>query len=509
MGRAFALALVIALSLACSVADEDAAVRSAPGGAEPGAAAHAPPRVILLISIDTLRADHLGLYGHARFTSPILDGFARSGVVFEDASAPAPWTLPSHASILTGRYPLRHGVTSSATALPEDVATLAKRLSGLGYRTAAITNSAWLKADSFRLTADFDVHRSVTNRDYSRRSPSTLITDQVMDWLKEEREQKLFVFMHNYDVHADYASTPEYERLFVDPAYTGAADGSGWQLQVANFAPEHVALCLREFDPAFCAFGSSEKPRLIDGSLPRLAFDAADVEHMRRLYDAGIRQLDTELGRLFVFLDEQGLSEETLVVVTSDHGEEFMEHGRVDHFLTLYQESVRVPLLLRGPGVPAGARIAVPVSSVDIAPTLVALAGGGDGAAKEMDGLDLSVLWRSGDASAFEGRVLYGEAAGGLQYEGKMAGVYPIYWSVRRGPFKLVHDSNSGEFALFDLDSDPGERTDVAAAHPALFEELERVLLARRAAFDLEPTGPAVELDPQEIEELRALGYVP
>ena len=513
IGRLRAATLTVALALCgCPAVDEDPAraPEHAPGGAPPTAQADgsaAVPRVILVISIDTLRADHLGTYGYERFTSPILDAFAAQGVVFEDASSPAPWTLPAHASLLTGRFPASHGVTTVRTGLPAQVPTLASLLARAGYVTAAVVNSTWLKPEEFGLTREFTRHVFVPD-DPSRRSPNRAVTDQAMEWLRETRSRRLFVFAHYYDVHSDYASEPAYERLFVGP-YDGIADGTAWQLTLANLEDDYLEMCHQRFDPAKCTFAAAGGQNLIDEKVERLRFDEADVRHLVDLYDAGIRQFDTELGRLLGFLDEQGLSDETLVVVTSDHGEEFMEHGRVDHFLTTYQEVLRVPLILRGPGVPAGLRVAAPVSLVDVVPTVLGLAGAA--APAGLDGVDLSRLWREGDPLALDERLVFGEASGGLTFELVVGENYfPIYSSVRQGRFKLVHDTKSDRDALYDLAADPREQRDVAAAHPELAARLGGILRARRDCEGCgEQPGVPVALPPEDAERLRALGYVP
>ena len=477
------------------------------GGGDRAEAPRSPPRAIVLISVDTLRADHLGIYGHSRFTSPVLDAFASQGVVFEDASATTAWTLPSHASMLTGLYPLRHGVTDAQTALSEEIDTLADFFSDAGWDTAAVVNVMWLKREHYGLTRGFEKYLSIEDSDYGRRGPSSWTTDQGLEWLSEQGERPLFLFMHYYDVHADYASLPEYERLFLRP-YEGEADGSAWQIERANFAEAHIAYCLKEFDPHQCQFGSKDKPRKIDAEMERVEFVAADIEHLEQLYDAGIRQLDTEIGRLLSFLDEADRRQDTVVVITSDHGEEFMEHGRLGHFLTTYQQSLRVPLMLRGPGIPAGVRVEAPVSSVDLVPSILGLAGVAVPA--DFDGLDFSGLWAGSTSGSFADRPLYGEASGGVQQATGLPGIYPIFSSVRRGRFKLVERSLSGsaEYALFDLTSDPGEQIDIAGQNPDHVAEL-RAVLADRHAGHAGARGAEVELDEDEIEQLRALGYAP
>jgi arylsulfatase A-like enzyme len=475
------------------------------------AAASSAPRVVLLLSLDTLRADHLGFYGYERFTSPVLDMVAAEGVVFEDASSTSPWTLPSHASLLTGRYPRSHGVVSMRTGLPGDVPTLARLLGSAGFDTAAVVNSTWLKREDFALTRDFERYLFVQDVP-DRRAPNTWVTDQAIEWLGEAREGPLFLFVHYYDVHSDYVSQPGYERLFVTP-YDGEVDGSGWQLTRANLEDDYLEMCHNDFDPEKCTFGSQESPWVVDSSVERLVLTEADVRHLVELYDAGIRQLDTELSRLFAWMRKEGVLDETLLVITSDHGEEFMEHGRVDHFLPMWQEILRVPFVIRGPGIPAGVRVEAAVSHVDIVPTVLTLADVPVPAA--VDGLDLSPLWREGaagsaaDVGPFADRFLYGEGSGGLTYDLVVRGFFPVFRSVRRGRHKLLYDSKSGSYSLFDLAADPGERNDRLADEPQVARQLMDEMKARYRDFtpDVEPANP-VELSPEEIERLRALGYM-
>lgn len=484
---------------------------SPPAGDHPAARAEMPPeaaggpapRIVLLLSLDTLRADHLGVYGYERFTSPVIDTLAREGVVFEDASSTASWTLPSHASILTGLNPFTHGVLSSRTVLPENVPTLASILKEAGWQTAAVVNVEWLKKENYHLTRDFD-HYLWAPSTLSRRSPSTWVTDQAIEWLTELGDEPLLLFAHYYDVHSDYVSDPAYEKLFVTP-YDGPVDGTGWQLKQASLPDDYIAFCQESFDPERCKFADEF---VVDDSVVKLDFDEDDLRHLVQLYDAQIRQLDAELGRLFAALRRLDLMDETLLIVTSDHGEEFREHGRFEHFLTAYQESVRVPLIVRGPGVPAGLRIQAPVSGIDIVPTVLSRVG--VEAPEGIEGLDLSPLWSGGSPEPFAERPLFVEAAGGVSHNYFAGDFYPIYRSVRKGRYKLVVEAQSGRHALYDLETDPGEQLDIAEREP----EIAAALLAI-GELRYQPggrgarQGSAPDLDPEDLERLRALGYVP
>ncbi|MDH3211476.1 MAG: sulfatase-like hydrolase/transferase [Myxococcales bacterium] len=498
--RRLASLLMLAVALGCAPdAEPDA---SEPGAGDALAALPAPmrpepgsarPRVVLLISIDTLRADHLGVYGYLRPTSPVIDGLAREGIVFADASSTAPWTLPAHASMLSGLYPHRHGATDVTHQLPEDVPTLATILARRGYRTAAVVNST-------KVSRLYDLSRGFQEFLYvpevhDRISPSTWITDQAMDWLREFRDERLFLFVHYYDVHSDYASLPRYERQFVRP-YDGKVDGSSAQLDMTRHDSEIMEMCRANPEHAFCRNWS--RVRVVE-------FDEVDRQHLIDLYDAGIRQMDAELGRLVLLLRAEGLLDECLLILTSDHGEEFLEHGGLLHNLTQYQEMLHVPLILRGPGIPAGMRIETPVSLVDLAPTVLGALG--EAPPILLDGLDLSPLWRSASESTRsepEGGALYRNRFLFAEADFNRAATNNVVQAVRRGRYKLHRDRLTGKVELYDLETDPGEQADVSDRHPEVVEELLAALHGRGSGA---PEGERVELSSEAIEQLKALGY--
>jgi arylsulfatase A-like enzyme len=419
------------------------------------------PRRLVLISLDTLRADHLGLYGYPRETSPSLDRMARAGVIFDRAFAPAPSTLPSHGSLLSGLYPSRHGLTADAHVLPTDVPTLASLLSDADFETAAVVNSIYL-SERHGLQRGFG-HFVYVRETTDRREPSREITDAGVAWLSQHRDARAFLFLHYYDVHSDYASLPAVEARFVHP-YRGPADGSTGQL--------------------------------LDVRAGRLRLGPADVVHLIDLYDAGIRQVDDELARLFALLEGAGLLEGTLLVVTSDHGEEFLEHGGVLHGRTQFDEVLHVPLWMRGPGIPAGLRVERAVSLVDVTPTLLALLG--VPAPEDLDGRPLPAVVPGAPAPP-DPRALFGEADHGRPWPAETR-------SVRLGRFKLHRNRRTGEGALYDLEADPGERRDVSADHPDVVLALEQEL--GRFRERARPAEAAPRPTPEERDLLRGLGYV-
>lgn len=418
------------------------------------------PRTVVLVSIDTLRTDHLGCYGYPRPTSPNLDAFASGALVFEDVTSPSPWTLPAHASLLTGVYPSRHGMKGPDVYLPPAIPTLAETLARHGFMTAAVVNS-------HRLSEHYGLDRGFRKFLYVRenagqREPGTAITEKAVRWLQNHADKRLFLFVHYYDVHSDYASRPEFERLFRG-SYRGPADGTTRQLQ---------------------AFREG-----------RVRFNAQDAAHLVDLYDAGIRQLDEELKRLLGAIERQA-SGRALVFVLSDHGEEFLERGGVLHGRTQFQELVRVPLIVRGPGLPAGRRIKTPVSLLDVFPTLLRLVGVTP--PPGLDGEDLTPLWSGASRPGLQDRVLFGEAdQGNAEVD--------ITRAVRRGRHKLHYDRLTRASRLFDLEVDPWERDDVAARETEVVARLSE----RLARFLLIPAPVVrpVPLSPEEAERLRSLGY--
>ncbi len=417
-----------------------------------------PAENAILISIDTLRPDHLGLYGHERPTSPNLDRFAAGGAVFEQALSTAPWTLPAHASMLTGRYPSRHGLRTDQHRLRADVATLADCLHPRGFVSAAFVNSAFLLPRS-GLNRGFDTYELVPEKE-TPRGRAALITRLALDWLEAHRRERFFLFLHYFDVHSDYASLERYER---------------------RFAPEHGRLS-----------GRTLELRLIRAGL--VSIGAEDAEHLARLYDAGIRQLDDNLAPLLAWLEGAGRLEDTVVALTSDHGEEFLEHGSVLHGHTHYEELLRVPLVLRGASVPAGARIRTAVSIADVMPTLLGVLGvpAPDG----LDGRDLRGLWEAPGAMARD-RPLFAETSA-VHTEGLS--------SVRMGRHKLIHDLRTDRSELYDLEQDPLEGRDLASERLGVLEELRALL--RELAGESVPSEQAPPRSPAVEERLRALGYL-
>lgn len=432
-----------------------------------------PPNLIL-ISIDTLRPDRLGAYGYDRDTSPNTDRLAREGVLFRQAISPSSWTLPAHASLFTGLLPHRHGAVrfGFSTPLPQEVDTLAELLWDAGYDTAGFADGGFVTLE-LGFDQGFDVYGDpgLANRGKRR---FTEIVAKAEDWLAAGRPLPFFLFLHTYEVHLPYQPPPPYDTMFAAPGYTGLFAGG-------------------MSDAQFAAMLKS------DDWIPNAA-----LPQLEALYDGGIRSMDAALGELLALLDRQGLTDSTCVVLTSDHGEEFREHGSLFHRQAkLYEENVRIPLIVRCPGrVPAGRVVEQPVSLIDLMPTLLELAG-----APVPAGLDAhSLLPALTGAAPPADRPIVSEC------DGSAALSTGVVRALRVGNDKLIESSVPvhSPLELFDLAADPGEQRDLHAGRPDAVADLRAALAVAVVGTRGTPAeaGEAT-LDEAAREHLRALGYDP
>lgn len=294
-------------------------------------------RGYVLISVDTLRADRLGAYGHPRPTSPFFDRLAARGVLFENAIAPYPATLVSHMSMFTGLYPPQHGVYPPAVVLPERIPTLPQRFQEGGFRTQGHTEGGFV-GWGFGFERGFEVY---DDTGYTVDTDIEATFGRGLDFLRAlGSDERFFLFLHTYSVHDPYDPPPDFVAEF--DQHGPAPDSSGERIRGFNHGREAIA--------------------------------PAEVERFARRYEASVRYVDSVLEDFVDELERLGLLADTTVVITSDHGEEFLEHGKLGH-TQLYPELLHVPLLIVHPDRAAGVRVADVVSLVDVAPTLVELAG--------------------------------------------------------------------------------------------------------------------------------------
>ena len=438
---------------------------------------------VLLISVDTLRADHLGVYGYERATSPNIDALATRGAVFENAFSTAPWTLPGHMSIFTSMYPSFHKLESRHRRLDPAVQTLTESIKDLGYRTAAFVTHPYL-AKHWGFGAGFDLYFR-----QPRIVPAELQTSSVIDWLdwhlfhrrRGAEPQEFFLFVHYMDPHETYDAPPPFGNKFT-------VDYEG------DLSPEdHLVTMFSERD-----FPSE-----------------ADYEYTLALYDGEISYVDHEIGRLLERLDQEGLLDSMVVVLTSDHGEEFKDHGSMGHQSTVHVEQLRVPLIFVAPSAfMPGTRVGSQASLVDIYPTLVGILG--QAVPPQAQGADL----RSGVTS------VAGHGAGGKRRTGARAhfaelGPMGEAWSrnfhkksIRTDRYRLIVDFDQASKSLFDVQSDPAEQIDLYPAKRndravRVLEQKLRSFTKAGAAYTPDAKEqPSVELDQRTREQLRALGYL-
>jgi arylsulfatase A-like enzyme len=455
---------------------------------------------LILVSIDTLRPDHLDAYGYERETAPNLTALARDGVLFESAYSTSSWTLPAHVSLFTGLGGLAHGVERPTLGLDPRHATLAGALTDAGYWAGAWvgTRAHGYLGASHGLDAGFSLYRHAPHprrffatpvagrleRAVSRRLDRHAggvreQVDAVRAWLRAGRREPFFLFLHVYDVHSRPDGLP----------YEAPAPFR------ERFCPSGAG------DLDACREGRCASDLLIAMARRQVELYSPDeVERLRCLYDGGIAWVDHHLGRLFETLDREGLADRVAVVVTSDHGEAFFEHGVPLH-MTLHEEILRIPLIVRLPGAAAGKRVAAPVRIVDVMPTLLELAE--VGAPPRMEGRSLAAVLRSWVATPEPVRPMatYDDA--------NLA-------ALRDGPFKLIERTTprGKSHELFDVVRDPAERRDLSRHRPGRLAALRRALADRRARStalraELRAGAPVpdVEIPEAQRERLRALGY--
>ncbi|MFH1312220.1 MAG: sulfatase [Candidatus Eisenbacteria bacterium] len=395
---------------------------------------------VVLIGVDTLRPDHLGCYGYGRDTSPNIDRLARSGVLCENPVSQCPWTLPSFASVMTSLYPTQHGAGIHMNSMRTSFPTLAGMLNERGYATGAVVNVSVL-------STEFGVDRGFEHYDASApgvRRVADQVTEDALAWIDSVDDRPFFVFVHYFDPHLSYSPAAPYDTLY-DPGYDG---------EIGNSFERETYLRMR---PAL--FGEeNEQTR-------------ADWNHIRALYDGEIAFTDEAIGDLLAGLEERGISSNTLVVLLSDHGEEFFEHRGYGHGHTLYREVIDVPLIFSLPArLPAGVRLSRQVRLVDIMPTVLDLLGfDGD---THFEGVSLApMLTGKGnsdrvEAAIFPVGVAYSEE---LQRGGERKGVTAYPW-------KLVYDVSDGEERLYNLQQDPGETENLVRHDPDVLPMLEEML---------------------------------
>jgi arylsulfatase A-like enzyme len=485
----------VALSLSLSAEQAGAiGLWGAPVVRSRGAARADAPQGVILIWADTLRRDHLDVYGYGRKTAPVLTRMAGEGTLFEDCLTQATWTKVSTPSLLTSLYPTSHGVRSWDDRMASSPTTLAEVYRDGGYATLSFASNNFT-GQMTNLHQGFEqVFEDASLPD--RKSSKTFRPgmDVVLPWIEAHRDVPFFVFMSVLDPHDPYKPYPTYDSLWADPAHAKEHE------RQTDHARKFIAV------PFLKQFGMPSREEMVKAGIDPEAY----VAHDRGWYDGSIRGMDAELGRLLERLRALGLEKKTLVVFTSDHGEEFLEHGRMFHGQSAYGELNRVPLVLWGPGhVSAGAKVKETVEIIDLMPTLLAMSHLPP--PPEMQGRSLLPLLARTGEWASRPAITEQRAA-----KGDPPPLDTDSFAIVAGGFKLIHNPRrhppKPEYELFDYRNDPLDQKNVAAQHPDVVERLSRELQAwqaKAAAAQPKPDADAAKtMSGEELERLRALGYI-
>lgn len=439
--------------------------------AEPEPEGPTTPPNIILISMDTLRADHMACYGHEIPNTPVLDGFLEQATLWTQAYATAPWTLPSHASMFTGKYPFEHGAHTfridqpgrNVSPLDHDNVTLAEVFRDLGYDTGAFIANKHFLAERFQVNQGFETFHVFKGKDMA---DAGKVHGRAFPWLKKERERPYFLFLNYMDTHRPYRSA---ERPGLFPFPVGEDSG-----QILG--------------------------RLMAPILTRDGADhSEDLTQLRAQYDTSVANLDEALGDLLALLAERGELDDTLILLTSDHGEYFGEHALLEHSKDVYQEALHVPLMLKAPGQQESGKVET-IASIAAIP-----------------GLLFDHLPHAMAEQAFAAIPRLDESQGLLaeNYYSRSRDLFDQPWGdrlhrVRRALFldgwKYIHSSDDAH-ELYHLTVDPHELENLVAREPArvaaMRARLDSLLTHVREA-DL---GDSPEYSEEELSALEQLGY--
>ena len=403
------------------------------------------PNVVIYL-VDTLRADRLGTYGYAKDTTPHMDAFAKTGVVFENAIAPDTCTVGSAPSLLTGQYTVTHGVDAFGKQVASDVPMLQTLLDASGYECGSfITNVN--AGPSVGLDRGFRTLHDAVRTFRDRKALRTVPLPAIETWLDGVDTRPFFLYVHTAEPHRPYTPPSPWKENF-DDGYTGEITG----VYRGKNGYEHA-----------------KTPQ--------------DRAHVRALYDGEVAFADAGFGALLQALEQRGLRENTVIVLTSDHGEELFDHGGWNHGHSVYRELAHIPLIVSGPGIPAGVRVPELVSLVDVTPSVLERVK-----VKGSAGFEGRSLWKPDPERAVFTRSSY----------------LPRKAAMRKGEWTLIQNERE-ETSLFHRGRDPLELTDVSGLFPQRVASMRAQLRAWLAG---QTHRPVRALSAEETERLRLLGYI-
>ncbi|MBI5376628.1 MAG: sulfatase [Candidatus Schekmanbacteria bacterium] len=413
---------------------------------------------VVLITIDTLRADRLGCYGYKKDVSPAIDKFAGESVRFENAIIQVPYTGPSHCSILTGKYAANHGVMSNGYKLSPDNITLAEVLKEYDYSTGAAIG-AWVLKKMYDYNQGFDSY--LEDKSGERRASS--VNKDILPWIKNNKNKKFFAWIHYYDVHCAYNPPKKFKEKF-GQGYSG------------------------ELNP---------KKKCGDTYYNKVQMEARDVEYVKNMYDGEIAYTDSKINGVLKKLKKWGLFENTIIVITSDHGEELHEHGKFGHDYALCDYEVKVPLIIHYPGMKLSNRVvSEQVDSISIMPTILELLG-----IPSPDGIDGKSFANLLKGEGYKEEPAYMRLAFEKNTEHEYA--------VRTRDFKLLAVKGKGK-ELYNLKDDPNEDNNLVSrinefpAAAALSDSLDK-FMANEEKANIEHQQ---NIQGETVEKLKSLGYL-
>ncbi|MBI1854006.1 MAG: sulfatase [Planctomycetes bacterium] len=457
-----------------------------------------PPRQnVVVFLVDTLRADAVGCLApdKGKSATPTIDRLSADGALFTRCSSQAPWTKVSVPSILTSLYPTTNGVVSVLAKLPDSATTIAEAFRSAGYRTAAFFTNPFL-GNATNLRQGFDTVYEAKDLLGDRKGPrsnsgtSALVNQKALPWIDVVAHgtdrRPFFLLLHSMDPHEEYCPAPPWDALFADPARASAWHGQWARLKSLD---EHPAINRRS-----------------RADFARLGIDAdAFAATGRGLYQGCVAFDDHEIGRVMDRLKDSGLLDNTIVVVTSDHGEEFLEHGYTSHGHSLYDEMIHVPLVIRAPGA-ASRRIDLRVASLDIMPTLLDLTN--VPYPTGLQGTSLAPLVLGTANSGFVERPVWSEMytedpVGGIAFA-RIDATWKAIFQVK--PWRELPRP---EFELFATATDPNDRDDVSTKNPDVMKAAKKEILQRYAFLPRLPgVDTSLTLDADTLDRLKALGYL-
>ncbi|MFC2162643.1 sulfatase [Candidatus Altiarchaeota archaeon] len=455
---------------------------SPPSLIDGGEKKNARPPNIILITIDALRADHLGCYGYPKNTSPNIDDLAEDSILFENAFSQSSHTTPSYASLLTSSYSSLHRLFSHDETINERFITLPEILKANGYHTIGLFHGVRFK-DEVGFSDDFDefIHLDYILPEGIRSDPenknvlSPELNERIINWIKENRTEPFFLMTRYYDPHFPYSPPKEYRGLFLE------GDEEVFEINGTLIIDVNKGLRL-----------SSEQNKYLVSQ-----------------YDSSIRYNDHYIGELINTIDELGLGENTIIILTADHGEEFNEHNRLSHGANLYDESIHVPLIIRFPE-KFNARYKTQAELIDLMPTILEILGITDigGLQAQMQGETLLKKEDSGFAEVYQDHI--------ISETGLLNAHVPRKITVRDKTHKYILSKiKKGELEeLYDLVNDPEEIRNICLEEEGKCRQLRSIYMSSimnssiRDKYRPKKIDYKAQEEEENIKELRSLGYV-